>query len=76
MEQGGGVVFLKTFTVGPSGLRRIHVYSNETSLWFRSSGAGQMAQWLRSTAALLEDRGLIPCNSMVTQPSVTPVPGD
>ena len=36
-------------------------------------GAGEMAQWLRVVAAILEDLGSTPSSSEL---SVTPVPGD
>lgn len=35
-----------------------------------------MAQWVRALDTLAEDLGSVPSTHMVTQPSVTAVPGD
>ena len=42
----------------------------------RIVGPGEMTQWLRAVAALLEDLGLIPSTHIAAHNCLTPVPGD
>lgn len=58
---------------GPDALK--HTYTHEQIVKIGSRRSGQIAEWLKALATLVEDRGLIPSTHVKAYIIITPAPG-